>query len=427
MNIAQNIEIHFHQQNQVSIFHEINVSGDDEKTGEIAGLTLFALRMMSNLGANDTSDSLGSILAGAAEIVPEFAARAATESFQLIQYPGYQGRKRFLATLRMTDDSTRFDMKAKGFGWLATGVGYYGPVSVVALLRYLAENHSNDTDFLQAVVVAAEMCGHLQLRRQISLTNQLQLALMTIATACENYMHKTDDRSTHMNRRVNPSTMKTEVGRELAGRLNRNLETSDTQLHRLTQVLDEYIFYIRDLQLDLADAAIVYAFSGLASHGRRDECKSNLHALADLMYVATEDAINTLTESDRQQIAVAAAAVRHHVTAGVREVLRESVQQLLTYDEHHTLRIAAEMLHRVSKYLDHALPPHLSNLIGHCFVMCDTIDGYELGIGSVADLVPAISNVTESCSRIATFVHDAVKSGSLAVKDGVIVNPNNDA
>jgi hypothetical protein len=59
--------------------------------------------------------------------------------------------------------------------------------------------------------------------------------------------------------------------------------------------------------------------------------------------------------------------------------------------------------------------------------MCDTIDGYELGIGSVADLVPAISNVTESCSRIATFVHDAVKSGSLAVKDGVIVNPNNDA
>jgi len=78
-----------------------------------------------------------------------------------------------------------------------------------------------------------------------------------------------------MNRKVDPSTMKTDAVRELAARVNRSIETSDTQLHRASRVLNEYVCYTHDFQLDLADAAIVWAFSALASHARRSECKSN--------------------------------------------------------------------------------------------------------------------------------------------------------
>src|SRR5690606_32289339 len=155
-------------------------------------------------------------------------------------------------------------------------------------------------------------------------------------------------------------------GRQMAGQLNRRLETSETQVHRLTEVLNEYFFYTRNFQLDLAEAAIIWAIVALASHERRDECESNLHAICDIMYTSTEDAEKTLSDSNRQQIMVAATAVQRHLTPAVGEIFRASATKLNTFEQDNVLRMVAQMLHLVqTSYLDHAPAHLLPTLIGH--------------------------------------------------------------
>lgn len=183
MNVLQNAEIHFHQQEEISVFLESNVSGDDERLGHIALMTLFSIRMMSNLDINATSDDLGRFLVGGAEVVNEFARRSSTGGFQLIPYPGTAGRKVFLAHLYMAGNDTRFDVTSKGFGLFGSGLGYYAPMAVVALLRHLAEKHDSDRRFLDALGLASSTCGQLHLKRQITLANHVVLASAVLALA----------------------------------------------------------------------------------------------------------------------------------------------------------------------------------------------------------------------------------------------------
>src|SRR5664279_6352854 len=57
--IAVNLEVHFHEQEIVSIFHETNVTGLDEQFAELVFAGAFAIRSMSNLGPHEVTDALG--------------------------------------------------------------------------------------------------------------------------------------------------------------------------------------------------------------------------------------------------------------------------------------------------------------------------------------------------------------------------------
>ncbi|MCH7989726.1 MAG: hypothetical protein IID46_11350 [Planctomycetes bacterium] len=208
MGLAQNAEIHFHQQEQVSVFLESNVSGDEKKFGEIATATFFAIRMLSNLSVNETSDKLATFLKAPPEAVHLFASRSATGGFQLIPYPGSQGRKRFLAKLRI-DDCMLFDVKAKGFGVFATGVGYYAPMAVIALIRQLSEKRENDPHFLCALGRAAETCGQFHLQRQITLNNQGELAIFVMKAATDVLLDSNSSSLQHDPKRAGHNEMDT--------------------------------------------------------------------------------------------------------------------------------------------------------------------------------------------------------------------------
>lgn len=188
MNITVQAEINFHQQTQISIYLKSTASADEEKLAEVAFFAMYAIRMLSNLGVNETSNSLASLLADGHQVVQVLASGGSTGGFDLIPYPGNQGRKRFFATLTLTDSSVKFDLKAKGFGFLATGVGYYGPTSVLALLRYLALQRPKDAVFLRCLGGAAEQCGKAHLAGQITVTNHLQVFSPIFAAYCAPYV-----------------------------------------------------------------------------------------------------------------------------------------------------------------------------------------------------------------------------------------------
>lgn len=178
---AFNLEIHFHQQDEVSVFLESNLSHQQEPLGEIHLFTLYTLRQMSNLGVDQITDGLGELLLSVDDVILDFAAGHEVAGVRLIRYPGTPGVKRFSVQAHIRPDGhATLDLRPKGFGLLGRGVGYYVPTSVIVLLRFLAMRMAASPVYLRCLSRAAVACGAAQLNRQISLSNQSALALSIV-------------------------------------------------------------------------------------------------------------------------------------------------------------------------------------------------------------------------------------------------------
>ena len=178
MRTTNRLEIHFHQQDEASVYLENTESGDEEKHTEILLFCLYALRQLANLGSDQTAYSLANVLLMTEAVITELAAGHESGDVRLIKYAGTPGRKRFLASLKTDGIGVQFVCNGKGFGLLSRGVGYYSPTSVVVLLRYLAMKRADDGEYLATVARAAAMCGDAHLSGQLTMGNQLQIATM---------------------------------------------------------------------------------------------------------------------------------------------------------------------------------------------------------------------------------------------------------
>jgi hypothetical protein len=179
-----NVEIHFYEQEKASVFLESFSEASEERLGEASLLVLFAIRTISNLGDTDTTARMADLFASMPVEIDRLASGDTTGGLELVAYRGSMGRKRFHAALAMDDRSSRFTFQAKGFGWLATGMNYYGPVSVLALIRHLAMKRPNDHEFLMSIAKAIRMVGIAHLNRQIQLSNHYSLASAIVAQTC---------------------------------------------------------------------------------------------------------------------------------------------------------------------------------------------------------------------------------------------------
>ncbi|MEW4530453.1 hypothetical protein [Maioricimonas sp. JC845] len=186
--ITVNSELHFHEQEVLSIFHETNVSGRDEQFAELVFAAAFAIRSMSNLGVNGVSDALGQQLQSVGQLIDESPDHILVPKPKIIGYPGHAGRKRVIADVRISMTHMRLKYAAKGFGFLARGVGYYVPAAVSSLFRYFASRRIEDESYLAAMANVAAGCGQLQLQRQIQVTNHPLLVQMLMGSFMEEFI-----------------------------------------------------------------------------------------------------------------------------------------------------------------------------------------------------------------------------------------------
>jgi hypothetical protein len=172
----------------------------------------------------------------------------------------------------------------------------------------------------------------------------------------------------------------------------------------------------------------MWAFASLLPHDRRSECRADFFSKIDVMYVSTEDAQKSLTESERQQIIVAAEAVEQHLTKLVLEIVSESSRQLKVLDENDLRRVVAEAIHDVRLgFLKVADLSDVLDLMARCIVMCGAVDCYSEGYeGADSERQTQIVAVFECCMRIREKTLDAVKSGRLLIHNGKIVRPHED-
>jgi hypothetical protein len=192
-SLRVSVEIHFHEQEKASVFIESNCSDEMLKFGEIGLFSSFCIRQFSNLGVHAVTDQTATMLTTVPEVIQHLASGQVTGGFELVPYPGYKGRKVFEGQFDFTGSGPRFDMKARGFGWFSRGMGYYAPVSLVVILRYLAQKRRADMVYLMSLGYAAVLCGEFHLSRRITLLNHPNLVSMILAESCGSFVDKIED------------------------------------------------------------------------------------------------------------------------------------------------------------------------------------------------------------------------------------------
>lgn len=183
MELAMRVEIHFHQQDEVSVFLESGASGDQEKFGEVLLWCLYAIRTMVNLGSGPISASLANLLSQAEDLVAVLSDHEHVGEYRLVSYHGTPGRKRFEASLNFSDSKLRFTLNPIGFGVLGRGVGYYAPTSVLALLQHLCRRRASEPEHLNCLARAAQLCAAAWDSNRVTLMNQHQMALAIASSA----------------------------------------------------------------------------------------------------------------------------------------------------------------------------------------------------------------------------------------------------
>ncbi|CAD7767004.1 MAG: hypothetical protein DNFNHJIP_00410 [Candidatus Argoarchaeum ethanivorans] len=184
MNIGMNLEIHFHQQDEASVYLESDAIGKDEKFGEILLFCCFALRTMSNFGRCSIASSLATRLSQIGDNLIELSNLHSPDEAKLVSYQGNPARKRFVVKLRYNDKNFTFKFKPKGL-FLTGGIDYYAPNSVMILLKYLVEKRIDDEAFISSLSQATKECGDAYIGGKISMRTHNQTALMIAFSVTE--------------------------------------------------------------------------------------------------------------------------------------------------------------------------------------------------------------------------------------------------
>lgn len=177
-----NVELHFLEMEQCHIHIEnFSITEQHAKVGEILFLANYLLRVMSNFGGpeNPTAQSIALVL--------QKFCRSSGEEFEefcldqkmpaVLSYDGSRGRKIMIGQLACLDDQRRdFSLEHKGFSADDTTIGYYGPVSVMCLLRFLYSRRGDDANYGLVIGAVMEECARHFFEDTIELGTQHRLA-----------------------------------------------------------------------------------------------------------------------------------------------------------------------------------------------------------------------------------------------------------
>lgn len=223
---------------------------------------------------------------------------------------------------------------------------------------------------------------------------------------------------------IDPSRMRTEEGQRLAARIEVAEEISWARVNRLSKVLGEFIFFTRNLQLDLAECAIVWAFVSLPRSVPTEACELNFYSTVEIMYAVSEYAEKSMSEAERGSLYSTACASRDNGLAEVSTALNSAARALRGLAETNPVRMIGEMLHGVRQtFLEHAPLTDLRDLVAYSAVFCSATGSLLVGAGSEVDVSNALRNLANSALGARSAVHDAIRQGKLLVEDGRILNP----
>lgn len=174
-------EIHFHKQEEASVYFESTEQGDAEDCLLILTFASFAVRQII-LSSAGTKTSLVSFLEGLSQIESE-EDWPRDDEVKVIGYPGVKGRKSLLYTLELRGDWVKTRFKWKGFGLFSTGIEYYGPTAVGVLYRYCLRERAGHASFGRKLAFAAHSIPIFYERGKIGLGKDATVGTAAVVVA----------------------------------------------------------------------------------------------------------------------------------------------------------------------------------------------------------------------------------------------------
>lgn len=164
MDIQGNIEIHFHKQDIVSVSIEQNATVEHENLLNLLWFSAYAIRQIVLVGpvSEPASELIGFLHLMSGRKTIEDIVLSDNYRCSIIQNPGHPGEKGFKSEILFQPDKLEnyySKIKPYGFSLFGVGINSCAMVSVLALLRYFAENKKEDKNFLSSLAYAAEQIG----------------------------------------------------------------------------------------------------------------------------------------------------------------------------------------------------------------------------------------------------------------------------
>jgi hypothetical protein len=196
MDITGNIDIHFHKEDVASIKIVHNAPPEYENLLNLLWFSTYTLRQIILVGpttppASQLTSSL-SYMAGRGTI--EELVLADDYRCSIVRDSEYSVGKGFKSEIFVQSDSLgTYNSKIRPYGFSIFGMGInsYAMVSVLALLRYFAENKKEDKEFLSSLAFISRKIGfNFDIDPEIPSPTQERALALKITEEALNYKEK---------------------------------------------------------------------------------------------------------------------------------------------------------------------------------------------------------------------------------------------
>jgi hypothetical protein len=175
-------EVWFPQQDEWTVTVTGTISDpEQQRFYETMLFCLFSARQIANLRGDAQAQALVEILTLVDEDAPLASVETRLEDLRTPS-PKPVGRKGFTADL-LEQDRGFFKLGTHGFGLLSKGIGYYAPLSTLALLAWLLNERADDQEYQQALGTAARGIGYEGQAGHLGVRQHTDVAMMTAGAA----------------------------------------------------------------------------------------------------------------------------------------------------------------------------------------------------------------------------------------------------
>ena len=168
--------VHFHPGDRASVVFHTDAPSREAGLVENLAVSCFILHQLTNIGRNDLSLGLASILAGWGSADSSTVVHGDRMGSRLGEHPGTEGERRFECDLELGPGACRFRLYPRGFGWRGKGLSAFTPLSVLLLLQHERKEHGNDGRRLDEIGRVVRASADVFLGGAAGLRNRSRLA-----------------------------------------------------------------------------------------------------------------------------------------------------------------------------------------------------------------------------------------------------------
>ena len=206
--------------------------------------------------------------------------------------------------------------------------------------------------------------------------------------------------------------------------MDNDQSTEKVRLCMLSETLNDFFSFRREVQMDLVEAAIDLVFASLADSPHCSEVERYFWLMVHQTYMATGHAASSLPEDKRLRMCSEAFQKCEEFRPAFREIMIASSRALsqLGQDDFRG-RLVRDLSYVRGPLIDHASAAELQELIGPCIALSRATRLFALGGAPASDVAGWAARVSSIALKIWASVEKLIKAGKLSVINGKVVKP----